>query len=228
MPFAAGDTQQQAVREQWGEPQQVTESANGQYEDYEDVTIGYRGSQAFDIRSSKENIKSIRLAAIKNKLGEPDEVRYYQDPSTNQIILVYQVNASYQLKWILPKPTDSDANPAVHHISVYTELKPQAPDTVVQMTLDEKIGQMMFAGVSGTALQQETTSLIQKAKVGGLILYGNNLETPQQTVTLMNDLMAANSNNRLPLFLGTDQEGGKVVRLPGALKISQRTKNWGH
>lgn len=227
VPFAAGDTEQQAVREQWGEPQQVTESANGQYEDYKDVTVGYRGSQAFDIRSSKENIKSIHFAAIKNKLGEPDEVRYYQDPSTNQIILVYQINASYQLKWILPKPTDSDANPAVHHISVYTELKPQAPDTVVQMTLDEKIGQMMFAGVSGTALQQETTSLIQKAKVGGLILYGNNLETPQQTVTLMNDLMAANSNNRLPLFLGTDQEGGKVVRLPGALKNFPTNKKIG-
>ena len=126
VPFAAGDTQQQMVREQWGEPQQVTESANGQYEDYEDVTIGYRGSQAFDIRSSKENIQSIRLAAIKNKLGEPDEVRYYQDPSTNQIILVSQVNASYQLKWILPKPIDSDANPTVHHIAVYTELQPQA------------------------------------------------------------------------------------------------------
>ena len=65
VPFAAGDTEQQAVREQWGEPQQVTESANGQYENYEDVTIGYRGSLAFDIRSSKENIKSIRLADIK-------------------------------------------------------------------------------------------------------------------------------------------------------------------
>jgi len=217
VPFAAGDTNQQVVREQWGEPQQVTEIANGQYEDYEDVTIGYRGSQAFDIRSSKETIKSIHLADIKNKLGEADEVRYYQDPSTNQIILVYQVNASYQLKWILPKPTDSDANPTVHHISVYTELKPHATDTVEQMTLDEKIGQMMFAGVSGTTLQPETTSLIQKAKVGGLILYGNNLETPQQTVTLMNDRMAANSKNQLPLFLGTDQEGGKVVRLPGAL-----------
>jgi len=51
-----------------------------------------------------------------------------------------------------------------------------------------------------------------------LILYANNLETPQQTVSLMNDLMTANGTNRLPLFLGTDQEGGKVVRLPGPLK----------
>ncbi len=218
IPFAAGEADQQTVHAQWGKPLQVTDSANGQYEEYQDVTIGYQGSQAFDIRSFKEDMKKIHLADIKNKLGEPDEVRYYQDPTTNQIILVYQVNDKYQLKWILPKPTDSDANPVVHHISVYTELTEQVTDAVEQMTLDEKIGQMMFAGVSGTTLQQETTSLIHDYKVGGLILYGNNLETPQQTVTLMNALMAANVNNQLPLFLGTDQEGGKVVRLPGPLK----------
>ncbi len=218
IPFAAGEADQQTVHAQWGKPLQVTESANGQYEEYQDVTIGYQGSQAFDIRSFKEDMKKIHLADIKNQLGEPDEVRYYQDPTTNQIILVYQVSDKYQLKWILPKPTDSDTNPVVHHISVYTELTEQVTDTVEQMTLDEKIGQMMFAGVSGTTLQQETTSLIHDYKVGGLILYGNNLETPQQTVTLMNALMAANVNNQFPLFLGTDQEGGKVIRLPGPLK----------
>lgn len=227
IPFAAGEADQQMVHAQWGKPLQVTESANGQYEEYQDVTIGYQGSQAFDIRSFKEDMKKIHLADIKNKLGEPDEVRYYQDPTTNQIILVYQVNDKYQLKWILPKPTDSDANPVVHHISVYTELTGQVTDIVEQMTLDEKIGQMMFAGVSGTTLQQETTSLIQDYKVGGLILYGNNLETPQQTVTLMNALMAANVNNQLPLFLGTDQEGGKVVRLPGSLKNFPTNKRIG-
>lgn len=227
IPFAAGEADQQTVHAQWGKPLQVTESANGQYEEYQDVTIGYQGSQAFDIRSFKEDMKKIHLADIKNKLGEPDEVRYYQDPTTNQIILVYQVNDKYQLKWILPKPTDSDANPVVHHISVYTELTEQVTDIVEQMTLDEKIGQMMFAGVSGTTLQQGTTSLIQDYKVGGLILYGNNLETPQQTVTLMNALMAANVNNQLPLFLGTDQEGGKVVRLPGSLKNFPTNKRIG-
>lgn len=227
VPFAAGEADQQVVHQQWGEPQQVTESVNGRYEAYQDVTIGFQGSHAFDIRSFKEDIKKIHLADIKNKLGEPDEVRYYQDTTTNQIILVYQVNADYQLKWILPKPTDSDPNPVVHHISVYTELKQQAAETVKQMTLDEKIGQMMFAGVSGTTLQQDTTSLIQDDKVGGLILYGNNLETPQQTVTLMNDLMAANTNNQVPLFIGTDQEGGKVVRLPGPLKNFPTNKSIG-
>ncbi|WP_155590828.1 beta-N-acetylhexosaminidase [Lysinibacillus cavernae] len=227
VPFAAGEADQQTVHQQWGEPQQVVESANGQYEDYQDVTIGYHGSQAFDIRSFKEGVQKIHLADIKKSMGEPDDVRYYQDTTTNQVILVYQVNDSYQLKWILPKPTDNEANPAVHHISVYTELTHQATDVVEQMTLDEKIGQMMFAGVSGTTLQQETTSLIQDYKVGGFILYANNLETSQQTVTLINDIMAANTNNQLPLFIGTDQEGGKVVRLPRPLKNFPTNKKIG-
>jgi len=220
VPFTAGESDSRTVHQQWGDPQQVMETTNAQYEDFlqREITIGFQRTKAFDIRSFKASIRTIHLADIKNKLGEPDEVRYYQDTKTDQIILVYQVNANYQLKWILPKPTDNDANPAVHHISVYTEITDEIAETINQMTLDEKLGQMMFAGVSGTSLQQETKSLIRDYKVGGLILYANNLETPQQTVSLMNDLMTANGTNRLPLFLGTDQEGGKVVRLPGPLK----------
>ncbi|WP_446936493.1 beta-N-acetylhexosaminidase [Lysinibacillus fusiformis] len=220
VPFTAGESDSRTVHQQWGDPQQVMETANAQYEDFlqQEITIGFQRTKAFDIRSFKANIRNIHLADIKNKLGEPDEVRYYQDTKTDQIILVYQVNANYQLKWILPKPTDNEANPAVHHISVYTEITDEIAEMINQMTLDEKLGQMMFAGVSGTSLQQETKSLIRDYKIGGLILYANNLETPQQTVSLMNDLMTANGTNRLPLFLGTDQEGGKVVRLPGPLK----------
>lgn len=220
VPFTAGESDSRTVHQQWGDPQQVMETTNAQYEDFlqQEITIGFQRTKAFDIRSFKANIRNIHLADIKNKLGEPDEVRYYQDTKTDQIILVYQVNANYQLKWILPKPTDNDVNPTVHHISVYTEITDEIAETINQMTLDEKLGQMMFAGVSGTSLQQETKSLIRDYKVGGLILYANNLETPQQTVSLMNDLMTANGTNRLPLFLGTDQEGGKVVRLPGPLK----------
>jgi len=220
VPFIAGEVDSRSVHQQWGDPQEVVESANGQYEDFlqQEVTIGFQGTKAFDIRSFKANVRKIHLADIKNIMGEPDQVRYYQDPTTDQIILVYQVNSTYQLKWILPKPSDNDANPTVHHISVYTELTDEITEMISQMTLDEKLGQMMFAGVSGTSLQQETTSLIRDYKVGGLILYANNLETPQQTVSLMNDLMAANVTNRLPLFMGTDQEGGKVARLPGPLK----------
>lgn len=218
--FVVGETDRQEVQQEWGKPQQVADIADGIYEDYlqKAVTIGYQDAQAFDIRSFHANIQKIHLADIKNSMGEPTEVRYYQDQTANQIILVYQVNPAYQLKWVLPKPTEIDINPSVHHISVYTKLKDEVAEMIEQMSLDEKIGQMMFAGVSGIKLQQETTSLIQDFKIGGVILYANNLETPHQSVTLINDLMRANVDNRLPIFIGTDQEGGTVVRLPGPLK----------
>ncbi|MGE7110434.1 beta-N-acetylhexosaminidase [Lysinibacillus sp. NPDC047702] len=229
VPFTAGKTDKKMVHQQWGRPQQVSEVANGEYEDYVDhaVTLGFKDSLAFDIRSFKANLKNIHLTDIKKIMGEPDEARYFQDETTNQIILVYQVNSTYQLKWVLPKPTDNDSNPVVHHISVYTEVEQQVTEMIEQMTLDEKIGQMMFAGVSGTTLQQETKDLIHNFKVGGLILYANNLETPQQTTTLINDLVAENKNNRLSLFIGTDQEGGNVVRLPGPLKSFPTNKRIG-
>ncbi|WP_341302672.1 beta-N-acetylhexosaminidase [Lysinibacillus sp. FSL H8-0500] len=226
VPFVVGQADKKAVYQQWGEPQQVSKATNGEYEDYSDhhVTIGYQGTRAFDIRSFKADLQTIHLAAIKNSMGEPDESRYYQDDTTDQIILVYQVNDTYQLKWILPKPTDANNDPVVHHISVYTTLE---EDTVEQMSLDEKIGQMLFAGVSGTILQQETTNLMHQLKVGGLIFYANNLATPEQTVGLINAIKAENEANRFPLFIGTDQEGGNVTRLPGNVRNFPTNKKIG-
>ncbi len=50
-----------------------------------------------------------------------------------------------------------------------------------------------------------------------LFFYGDNLEAPEQTVELVNDIKRSNEENPLPLFLGVDQEGGPVSRLPGEL-----------
>ncbi|WP_088051206.1 beta-N-acetylhexosaminidase [Virgibacillus dakarensis] len=88
---------------------------------------------------------------------------------------------------------------------------------IANMSLDEKIGQMMIAGVSGTSLNGDNLNLISKYKVGGIILYANNLESPNQTIDLLNEIKTKNVRNRLPLLLGVDQEGGEVSRLPGDL-----------
>ncbi|MEW9677230.1 beta-N-acetylhexosaminidase [Lentibacillus sp. L22] len=88
---------------------------------------------------------------------------------------------------------------------------------IENMSLDEKIGQMIIAGVDGTQADQQAKALISNDKVGGIILYANNMESPEQTLQLVNDLKAQNKGNRMPLFLGVDQEGGDVSRLPGEL-----------
>src|SRR5699024_2977088 len=86
-----------------------------------------------------------------------------------------------------------------------------------KMSVTEKIGQLVFMWITGTSVNEHTKALINEHKVGGIIFYADNLETPEQTVHLLNEIKAENKGNRLPLLLGVDQEGGRVSRLPGEI-----------
>ncbi|MDX8342658.1 beta-N-acetylhexosaminidase [Rossellomorea sp. YZS02] len=88
---------------------------------------------------------------------------------------------------------------------------------ISNMTLDEKIGQMLVAGVNGTQMDEPTKNLIQKHKVGGFIFFSDHLTSPEQTVRFLNQLKEANTDNPLPMLLSVDQEGGNVTRLPGRI-----------
>lgn len=226
-PYVAGETKIEVVHNKWGEPEQTTSLANATYEQYakQNVSVGYHNQLIFDVRSFHPELSKIHFNDIKKVIGEPDDVRYYKDKTYNQIILVYQVNSSYLLKWILSKPSESEPNPVVHHVSVYTEVdkhvenKMTVSELLEEMSLDEKIGQMIFAGIDeDTTLTQHIKNLINDNHVGGIIFYPENLKTPSQTVKLLNGIKAENEQNKLPLLLGVDQEGGRITRLPGDLK----------
>lgn len=98
--------------------------------------------------------------------------------------------------------------------------KPQAPagdsirELVRGMTLQEKIGQMTLIGMQGTSVDGGIGSMIGSGKVGGVILYNDNIVSAKQTVELTNGLKRANAVGKLPLLLSADQEGGSVSRLP--------------
>lgn len=83
-----------------------------------------------------------------------------------------------------------------------------------QMSVDEKIGQMIIGGIDGYSYNQQTHSLINEYKIGGFILYANNIKNTSQTVSLLNEMKEGNKASRIPLFLSVDQEGGNLVRLP--------------
>ncbi|MBE6044290.1 MAG: beta-N-acetylhexosaminidase [Clostridium thermopalmarium] len=86
------------------------------------------------------------------------------------------------------------------------------------MTLDEKIGQMFIVGIDGYDLNDNSKSLIEKYKVGGFILFKDNIKNVNQLLSLINSLKVENSSNKIPLFLSVDEEGGKVTRMPDELK----------
>lgn len=86
-------------------------------------------------------------------------------------------------------------------------------ETLSAMTTEEKVGQLLIAGFYETEAGEEARSYIQDYHVGGLILYGRNVESVQQLTDLTNGLKAL-AGDGIPLFLSTDQEGGMVERMP--------------
>ncbi len=80
-----------------------------------------------------------------------------------------------------------------------------------QTDLRHKISQMVMVGFSGTSVTD--TILIndlQSRGVGGIILMGGNIISPAQLQKLTTELQ---SQSQVPLFISTDQEGGRVARL---------------
>jgi len=98
----------------------------------------------------------------------------------------------------------------------------KAAEIVSQMTLEEKIGQMLMLdvrnwnGSAQTVLHPDCAKMIKDFHIGGICLFAPNLVDPEQIVTLTDALQQAaieGSRFNIPLFLTIDQEGGYIVRL---------------
>ena len=90
-------------------------------------------------------------------------------------------------------------------------------EAMAAMTTEEKVGQLLTVGFYGTQAGEEARSYIQDYHVGGLILFGRNVESAQQLVDLTNGLKAL-AGDGIPLFLSIDQEGGTVERMPPEIR----------
>ena len=85
---------------------------------------------------------------------------------------------------------------------------------VEEMSLEQKIGQIMMIGFDGTTLTPELRRMVEETHVGGVILYERNADSPQQVAQLVSDLQqAARQSGHPGLFVSIDQEGGSVARL---------------
>lgn len=89
---------------------------------------------------------------------------------------------------------------------------------IEEMTLDEKIGQLVLVGMNGYDVNDNIKELIQSYHVGGIILYRKNVKDSNQLLSLINSLKSSNSSNKTPLFISVDEEGGSVSRNPNEVK----------
>lgn len=85
------------------------------------------------------------------------------------------------------------------------------------MTLEEKAGQLLMVawrkdadGNNITEINEGIISDISNYKPGGATLFSENIDEREQTIQLIADMQ---EESGIPLFIGIDEEGGRVSRL---------------
>ena len=84
---------------------------------------------------------------------------------------------------------------------------------ISSLSLEEKIGQRFIFGVNNENMDC-LINLIKNYYIGGVILYRKNYRNYQDMINVIKRLKEANKDNKIPLFIAIDQEGGMVNRLP--------------
>lgn len=88
--------------------------------------------------------------------------------------------------------------------------------TLKGMTTEQKVAQLLVAGIAGTEAGEDGISAVTDYQVGGIILFGRNVSDSRQLTALTNQLKALNGDY-IPLFLCVDEEGGRVSRMPAEI-----------
>ena len=126
-----------------------------------------------------------------------------------------------------PEPTETAVPtepPTVPTEPAPTEPEPTDPPPsaeellLADMTLREKVGQLFFVAPEGllpeagtiTAFSEDLSAALEDYPVGGIILFASNVTDPEQLSAFTEALAGA---GEIPLFLGVDEEGGRVARL---------------
>ncbi|MCI0714622.1 MAG: beta-N-acetylhexosaminidase [Chloroflexi bacterium] len=99
----------------------------------------------------------------------------------------------------------------------------------MEKTLEDKVGQILMAGFDGLNAPEYFLEWLREGRLGGVILFARNVESPQQLAALTGQLHEA---AKYPLLIAIDQEGGTVARLregfsesPGALALASIRDN---
>jgi beta-N-acetylhexosaminidase len=74
-----------------------------------------------------------------------------------------------------------------------------------------EVGQLVIAGFAGHAIPSDLKLLAKEFDLGGIILFSRNVAEPEQVAEVARE--ARSMANELPLWVSTDQEGGRVARL---------------
>jgi beta-N-acetylhexosaminidase len=108
------------------------------------------------------------------------------------------------------------------------EARPQASSAGVQrerlaeverMSVRSLVGQMFMISMGSTEPDYYVEKMIRERNIGGVLLFGYNMESEAQTKALTGALqrLSMRTEPAIPLFIAVDQEGGEVSSAPWVL-----------
>lgn len=103
-----------------------------------------------------------------------------------------------------------DNQDTVNNLIIKDEIEKKVEDKLSEMTLDQKIAQMLVIDHRDTKTYDELYREFRNYMPGGFILFKENMDTYLKTKSLIENLKGYND---IPLIIGMDQEGGLVQRL---------------
>ena len=101
-------------------------------------------------------------------------------------------------------------NNETYHSKDMKAIEDKVEKIMEDMTIEEKIGQMIFAFYNKDVVDDELKDIITNTKIGGFVLFAKNFSTYEKTLSFIKEVKEYNS---IPLFISIDQEGGKIQRL---------------
>ncbi|MCP1136527.1 beta-N-acetylhexosaminidase [Paenibacillus polysaccharolyticus] len=99
-------------------------------------------------------------------------------------------------------------------------LKDRVKQRIGQMSLRDKIGQMLLCGFHGTEPEGGIEKLLGDYPIGGIVYFARNVVSPEQVERLSGGLQnIAQASGNVPLWIAIDQEGGMVARITEGIAL---------
>ncbi|MDE7432225.1 MAG: beta-hexosaminidase [Lachnospiraceae bacterium] len=114
------------------------------------------------------------------------------------------------------KQTESPQSPFIPFDNgIFSAYYEAAYSRMLQMTIDEKIGQMLFARCPSN----NAAGIASQYHIGGYVLFGRDFQ--QKTAgTVKSDILSYKAAQQIPIAIATDEEGGSVVRVSSNPNLS--------
>lgn len=142
----------------------------------------------------------------------------YNSSSDNEPVILQPIGSQApELEDPLPslQPTEQpNPSQSIDDYQATTDKKEIVERLLNELSVQQKIGQLLIFGIEDKQLTKEHQQLIVDNHIGSVILFKRNISNKEQLSSFVQQLKAQTTDEQIPLWVSIDQEGGVVNRLP--------------